>query len=199
MLLRGLFGGPASSGLVLTHLVLPVEPEAIWDRIVLFEETTGRPPWLLRLFMPHPVRTAGDKSRAGALVHCIYQGGDLVKRILALDPPYRIVFEVIEQRLGIEQCVVAQRGSYEIDRIGEGSAVILTTEYRTYLHPRWLWRRLETLVARKLHLHILYAMQKNIPERAQVTRLSMTGAAAPTAQAAQRSSSTPHEGPQIVI
>ena len=30
---------------------------------VLYEEVPGRPPFLLRTFLPHPVRTEGDKTR----------------------------------------------------------------------------------------------------------------------------------------
>ncbi|HTV05926.1 MAG TPA: hypothetical protein VME86_11210, partial [Acidobacteriaceae bacterium] len=108
----------------------------------------------------------GDKSRTGALVRCIYDGGDLVKRIVALEPPYRMVFDVLEQRLGIEGCVVAQKGSYEIDSNGEGSDVILTTQYWAFLHPRWLWRSIEHVVASQLHLHILNAMRGCETERA---------------------------------
>jgi hypothetical protein len=198
--LAWLFAGPASSELVSTHLSLSANAETVWERIVLFEEVTQRPPLLLRLFMPQPVRTDGDKRRAGALVRCIYEGGDLIKRIVAVEPPYRMVFELIEQRLGIEGCVAAQRGYYEIDRIGEGSDVILTTEYRAFLHPRWLWRPLEKWVARSLHLHILHVMRQSRPAGAPIIGISATsGAGGTSTQAGRRNQSTQPKEPPVAV
>jgi hypothetical protein len=165
-ILGGFFGGTAQSELVATHFHVSADPETTWNRISLYEEVTGRPPLLLRVFMPHPLRTEGGKMRAGDLVHCIYNGGDLVKRIITVEPPYRMVFDVLQQRLGIEGCVIAQEGSYEVDRMPDGSDVILTTQYRTFLHPRWLWQPLERMVARSMHLHILRGMERSVREKA---------------------------------
>src|SRR5579875_447033 len=80
-----------------------------------------------------------------------------------------MVFDVVEQRLGIEGCVIAQEGSYEVGRGPGGSDVILTTQYRTFLHPRWLWRPLERMVARSLHLHNLRAVENSNREEALPT------------------------------
>ena len=110
--------------------------------------------------MPKPMRTEGEKTQAGQIVHCVYDGGHLVKRIIAVEPPHRMAFDVLEQRLGIEGCVIAQEGAYEVNRVPGGSEVVLTTQYRTFLHPRWLWRPLERMVAKSLHLHILHAIQE---------------------------------------
>lgn len=195
-----LFGGAASNELISTHLSLPADPETVWGRIVLFEEVVGRPSLLLRLFMPHPVRTDGEKSRVGALVRCVYEGGDLVKRMIAVEPPYRMVFDVIEQRLGIEGCVVVQRGSYEIDRNGKGSDVILTTQYRAFLHPRRLWRPLEEMVGHRLHLHILHGMQEGGLRRAPVVRLStVSHATEASTQATEHSASTQRGVPPVAV
>jgi hypothetical protein len=84
-------------------------PEAVWKRLMFFEEVPGRPPWVLRLLLPDPVRSEGEKSGIGAVVQCTYAVGDLVKRITAVDPPFHLGFEVVEQRLGIEGCVLAPR------------------------------------------------------------------------------------------
>ncbi|HUY82496.1 MAG TPA: hypothetical protein VMU92_12300 [Acidobacteriaceae bacterium] len=158
--LSWLFGGVPRNEFVSTQVHVAADPAVVWQRIALYEEVTGRRPLLLRLVMPCPVRTEGEKRRVGELVRCVYDGGELRKRILALEPPYRMVFDVLEQRLGIESCVIAQAGSYEIDRVPGGSDVILTTQYRAFLHPRWLWRPPEKMVAKRLHLYILRAMQR---------------------------------------
>lgn len=159
VVLQWLFGGPARNEMVSTRITIPAVPAQVWSSMQLYEEVTGRPPLILRAFMPRPLCTDGRKDRAGELVRCVYDCGNLIKRIISIEPPYRMVFDVLEQRLGIEGCIVAQRGSYEIDRDPVGSSVILTTQYRAFLHPRWLWRNLERFAAHQLHLHILHGMQ----------------------------------------
>jgi hypothetical protein len=60
------------------------------------------------------VSTEGDKTKVGGLVHCIYEGGDLVKRITNLEPPVLMEFEVVEPHLGVGDCVATTDGSYAI-------------------------------------------------------------------------------------
>jgi len=139
--------------------------ETVWARFMFYEEVPGRPPLLLRMLLPHPVATKGDKGRVGALVQCVYKGGNLVKRITVVEPPRLVQFEVIEQHLGIERRVITLGGSCEIRRAGNGADVVLTTIYRGYLRPRWLWRNLERLLIGQLHRHILNGMRAAIAQK----------------------------------
>jgi hypothetical protein len=158
LLISWLFAQKAVSEAVATVVHFNASPETLWNHIMFYEELPGQPPFLLRAFLPHPVRTNGDKTRVGTTVRCEYNGGDLVKRITTVEPPHSLQFKVIEQRLGIEDCVMAVSGSYEINQGGDGSEVVLTTNYRAYLRPRWAWRPLEKLLIGQLHRHILDAM-----------------------------------------
>jgi hypothetical protein len=159
-----LFAGKPECEAVATRLHFPASPETIWDRILFYEEVPGRPPFLLRVLLPRPVRTEGDKTSVGATVQCTYHRGGLAKLITAVSPPRLVRFAVIEQRLGIEGCVIALSGSYEIRRRGRGAEIVLTTTYRAYLRPRWLWRRLEKLLVGQLHRHILDGMRAAAPQ-----------------------------------
>jgi hypothetical protein len=138
-------------------------PETVWNRILFYEEVPERPPLLLRALLPEPVRTEGGKTDAGATVRCHYRRGEVVKRITAVARPRLVEFEVIEQRLGIEGCVFALGGSYRIWQCGEGSDVELRTNYRAYLRPRRLWRRLEAHLVSQLHRHILGGIRAGVP------------------------------------
>ena len=151
------------SAAVTTRMHFEVSPERAWNLIVFYEEVPGNPPFPLRTFMPHPIRTEGNKERTGSRVRCIYASGSLVKRITEIQAPWLIEFEVIEQHLGIEGCVRAQGGSYEIDRSGDGVDIALTTRYWAYLHPRFLWRPLEKLITTQLHRHVLDGMRRTLP------------------------------------
>jgi hypothetical protein len=155
---------------VTTRRHFDASPEAIWNCIMFYEEIPVRPSLLLRIFLPTPVRTAGDKSELGAPIQCTYTTGHLVKRMTVIEPPHLVRFEVIEQHLGFERCAVTTNGSYEIFRDGEGADVALTTNYKTYLRPRWFWRHLEKFVASRLHRHILNGMRAAIAQPSRAAR-----------------------------
>ena len=127
----------------------------VWNKLMFYEEVPGVGPFLLRALLPQPLRTEGDKTSAGTAVRCIYRGGELVKRITAVEPPHLLEFDVVEQRLGIEDCIVTLGGSYQIHECGDASDVVLKTKYEAYLHPRSLWRPVEKALVSRLHRHIL--------------------------------------------
>jgi hypothetical protein len=154
-LVSGVFAGAATTEAVATRVHVPATPEAVWHCLVFYEEVSGRPPFLLRTLLPRPVRTEGAKTAVGSLVRCTYHGGELVKRITAVEPLRLLQFEVVEQRLGIEGCVETRGGAYLLSPCDDGTDVVLVTEYRAYLRPRALWRRLESLLVGELHGHVL--------------------------------------------
>ena len=173
------FTGRAVAQSVRTIIHFRAEAQAVWNRIVFYEEVRDRPPLLLRLFLPCPVRTEGNKILFGGKVRCIYQGGDLVKQITAVEPPHILKFKVTEQRLGIEQCMQALGGSYEIHRCRDGADVILTTDYLAYLYPRRVWYPLERLLATRLHRHILADIDSALPCATRATKPMAERADAP--------------------
>jgi hypothetical protein len=155
-----LFPRNDSAEVVATKVHFDVPPEAVWRGMVFYEEVPRRPTPLLRMFLPTPVRTRGEKTRLGALIECTYEGGYLEKRITAVEPARFVQFEILVQQLGIEECISMDGGSYEIRAEGTaGSEVVLSTLYRGHLRPRWLWRFLERFLAHGLHNHILDGMR----------------------------------------
>ncbi len=153
------FAGRAVEDSVVTQAHFPFSLESAWKRLMFYEEVPGRPPFPLNLFMPCPVRTEGEKSGPGARVQCFYNGGYLVKRITAVEPLQLVEFDVIEQNLGIERCVIALSGSYRIRPSANGVTIILTTHYQAFLHPRPVWHLVERVVANQLHGHVLQGMR----------------------------------------
>ncbi len=162
-LLSFLFARKPHDESVATRVHWNVGAETVWSRLLFYEEVPGKPPLLLRTLLPRPVRTEGGKTRPGETVHCIYHGGELLKRITAVEPPHLVHFEVIKQRLGIEGCVLTLGGSYELHPCGDGTDLALRTNYRAYLRPRCLWRRVEALLVSQLHGHILRGVRAGLP------------------------------------
>lgn len=179
-----LFPRNTASDAVATSVQFHATPELVWQRMLMYEEVSARPPLLLRLLLPHPVRTEGDKTRAGAAVRCTYTGGHLVKLIKVVRPPHLVQFEIIEQRLGIEGCITTLGGSYELQSRGDETQIVLTTRYLGHLRPRFLWRPLERLLARQLHRHILEGMRAALhhsgsPARPAIAEHSMMNSIPP--------------------
>jgi hypothetical protein len=144
---------------VTTTFRLDVPRELAWTGLRFYEDIPTRPSPLLRLILPTPVRSEGQKLQPGGVVRCTYEGGHLIKRVTLAEPPGFLRFEVLEQDLGIEHCISLAEGSYEIRDDGTGCQVLLTTAYRGHLRPRFLWRPVERALAHAVHLHILRGMR----------------------------------------
>jgi hypothetical protein len=135
-------------------------PEDVWRSMLFYEEVPRRPGSLLKLLLPLPVSTRGEKTRVGATIACNYENGYLEKEITGADAPGSLRFRVRLQRLGIEDSIVTTDGSYEIKPTADGgSRVALTTRYVGHLRPRWLWRPIERALAHRVHRHILEGMR----------------------------------------
>ncbi len=147
---------------VVTIMQLPAAPETVWRNMMFYEDVPGRPPWLLRTFLPRPLRSVGDKGRVGAEIHCEYVSGQLTKRMTTVEPPKLLRFAVVGQELGVEKRVVAVEGSYELVARGTGTEVRLTTWYRGLGRPRWFWRGLEVFFAHILHRYILGGLRARV-------------------------------------
>ena len=145
-----------------TGMVVDASPQEIWDGILFYEEVPGTAPWHLRLFLPAPVRTEGDKHRVGAMIRCTYEDAYLVKKITHLEPGRLMRFDVLEQGLGVEGSLTMGEGSYAIRPRADGCEVVLTTHYRGHVRPRWLARRIEHHLAHELHRYILRGMKQHI-------------------------------------
>jgi hypothetical protein len=159
MRIARLFPRNAAVDDVVTRAYIAAPPDEVWRRIMFFEEVPQRPSLLLRLLLPVPLRTSKSGLATGVTVQCSYSdGGRIMKRITAVEPPSVVRFDVVEQDLGIEPCLTTVAGTYRIRGTGKGSEVALTTAYRGHLRPRWLWRAPERWLAHELHRHILRGM-----------------------------------------
>jgi hypothetical protein len=157
-----LFPRNTTEEIVRTSVRLDASPDAVWRGMLFYEEVPRRPMPLLRVFLPAPVRTRGDKTRVGAVIECTYDGGYLEKVITEARPGHLVRFDVTVQRLGVEDCISMTGGSYDIRDEAGGSEVVLTTAYYGHLRPRWLWRPLERYLAHRLHRHILDGMREQL-------------------------------------
>lgn len=146
---------------VRTQLKVDATPQEAWNAIMFYEDVDHAPPWLLRLALPQPIRSVGDKSRVGGDVRCFYDKGYLAKRITRREEPRVLAFDVVEQRVQIEHDAALKSGSFEIEPTADGKAIIrLTTRYERKLAPRFAWEPIEQHVIHTLHGHVLEGMRR---------------------------------------
>lgn len=150
---------------VRTRLHVKATQRQAWNAIMFYEEVQHDPPWLLRLCLPQPQGSAGDKQRVGQIVRCQYDRGYLVKRISRRKKERLLAFEVVDQRLHFERDVTLLDGSFEIRPATDHTAQIsVTTRYQRHLYPRWLWEPVEREIIHTLHEHVLEGMRREAEE-----------------------------------
>lgn len=151
---------------VATPMTFAASSVRVWDRLMFYEQLDERPPLHLRLLLPVPIRTIGDKTHVGDEARCLYEGGHLIKRITAVDPGRLYAFDVIEQALRVGGGMKLVAGEYRIDDGPSGSTVMtLSTCYSSARRPRWLWRPIEAAVCHSFHRHILRAIRRSVESR----------------------------------
>jgi len=147
---------------VVTATLCHASPEAVWRGIMYYEQIPDRPPLLLRLLLPVPIRTVGEKSTVGDEALCEYVGGHLRKRVTEVEPARFYRFAVVEQALGVHGTRL-MGGTYRIETRDDGrTELALETRYTGGRRPRWLWKPIEAAVCHAFHRHILRAMVRAI-------------------------------------
>ncbi len=151
---------------IATPMTFAATADQVWDRLMFYEQLDGRPPFHLRLLLPVPIRTIGDKSHVGDEARCVYEGGHLIKRITQIDRGRIYAFEVVEQALEVGGGMKLLGGEYRLDEITPGTTeVTLSTRYTSTKRPRWLWRPIEAAVCHSFHRHILRTMRRDVESR----------------------------------
>jgi hypothetical protein len=156
-------GAPQAAISVVTRAIFIASPEAVWKALMFYEQIDQRPPLLLRLLLPIPLRTEGRKSQVGDEVKCQYLTGHLLKRVTGISPGVNYEFEVVEQTLKLGRGIKLVRGSYALRSLAHcRTEVALMTQYSSRNRPRWLCRRIEAAVCHCFHRHILSAMRSDL-------------------------------------
>jgi len=170
----------ASPVSVTTAARVRASAEEAWNSLMFYEEISGRPPLVVRLLLPEPLRTEGRAAAAGDETRCLYRGGHLVKRTTSVDRARRYCFQVVEQELSIGRGIRLVGGSYELEALSDGTTRLkIETRYVSPRRPRWLWKPIEAAVCHAFHRHILRAMRRAMESRAATPAATARGPALP--------------------
>jgi hypothetical protein len=147
---------------IVTYQDFLLPAAAVWSALMLYEEITERPPWLLRWLLPVPLSTCGRKFEVGNTLYCRYSGGYLCKLITNIVDERSYAFHVTEQHLSLRG-IILLGGDYAISQLSTSrTRVALTTRYSSRNQPRWLCRWFEGIVCHSFHRHILKAMRNKL-------------------------------------
>ena len=76
----------------------------------------------------------GDKTRVGNIVRCLYDRGEVVKRITEVERDAALAFDVLEHDIHIEGDVILLDGAFRLERDRGGRTRLeLSTRYRAKL------------------------------------------------------------------
>ncbi|MFW2387956.1 MAG: hypothetical protein ACN4G0_06450 [Polyangiales bacterium] len=148
---------------VVTSMIFAAPPDRVWKGLVFYEELGGRPPLHLRLLLPVPVRNVGKVSDVGDEATCLYEGGNLLKRITRIEQGDLYEFEVAEQNLSVGGGMRLSGGRYKLRGLSDGQTeVSVETRYLSSKWPRWFWKPLEKMVCHWFHRYLLGTMRRQI-------------------------------------
>lgn len=151
---------------VVTRVLLAASPAEIWNALTFYEEISRPPPLHLRLLLPVPRRVVGRVHKVGDELTCLYEGGDLLKRITRIERGDSYEFEVVEQALSFGGDIRLSGGRFVLRELPDGHTELsVETRYRSSRSPRWFWKRLERLVCHSFHRHLLGSMRSKIESR----------------------------------
>jgi hypothetical protein len=146
---------------IVTQMVFSVSRERAWESLLFYEEINERPPLHLRLLLPVPIRTEGDKSRVGGEAKCLYGGGYLLKRTTRIDEGELYEFEIAEQKLAVGGTIRLFGGRYMLREVAPGrTEVSVETRYTSTKWPRWFWQPLERFVCHLFHRFLLRTIRR---------------------------------------
>lgn len=162
----------------MTGMRFSASPGEVWEGLMSYEEIPRRPPLLLRLLLPEPMRAEGRRAAIGDETRCVYDRGHLLKRVTRIDLRRQYSFSVVEQELSISGGIRLTGGSYVLLELPDGSTRLeLETRCVGFARPRWLWRPIEAAVCHAFHRHILGAMRRDVESGESRNRLARKGEA----------------------
>ena len=146
---------------IVTRATFAASRAKTWQSLLFYEEVKERPPLHLRLLLPIPIRTEGDKKRIGGEAMCLYEGGHLLKRTTRIVEGELYEFEVAEQALAVGGSMRLSGGRYTLTEITpDRTEVAVVTRYTSTKWPRWFWRPIERFVCHTFHRFLLRSMRR---------------------------------------
>ena len=159
--LREAAAATAQPATIVTSMTFGASRQHTWNSLLFYEEVQERPPLHLRLLLPVPIRTEGDKKRVGGEAMCLYERGHLIKRATRIVDGELYEFEVAEQALAVGGSMRLSGGRYVLRDAGPGlTEVSVETRYTSTKWPRWFWRPLEKIVCHMFHRFLLRSIRR---------------------------------------
>ncbi len=150
---------------ITTSLILPYEPEVLFDGVKSMKKLDGKKPFLMKFGLPTPVKCELDANKVGALRHCIFENGEITAQLTKYEKGEILEMDVIDYTLTGRHWFEFIDAKYLFEKVDLSSTRITrTSSYKSTLKPRWYWYPLEKLGINQEHEFVLNSLKKNIEE-----------------------------------
>jgi hypothetical protein len=110
--------------------------------------------------LPRPLPATASMRAEGDETILRYQDGHYAKRVSKVEPNHHYKFDVIDQRLASDRGVTLLSGAYTLRELAaKQTDLAITTRYTSRIGPRWIAEPIESFLCRRLHKHLLDAIQ----------------------------------------
>jgi hypothetical protein len=154
---------------VVTTVDVGAPPEAVWRRVVQFDEIDEQPEWFFRAGIAYPIRATIAGTGVGALRRCGFSTGAFIEPITVWDAPRRLAFNVVAQppplrELSIYSKVYAphldgyfrsSRGEFTLTPTPTGTRLAGHTWYSVDFYPQGYWRWMSETLLHRIHRRVL--------------------------------------------
>lgn len=135
-----------------------------WKAVRFYEETTKKPPLILRIILPIPKRVVGDHSIEGGISKCEYSDGAfIVKEVTSLVKPSKLEFIVVENSYHFDRLIRLCGGKILlIEETSNKTKIIMTTYYENTSFLNSLLEPFIKLIIRSLHKFVIQEINYSI-------------------------------------
>ena len=172
---------------VRTSLIVNVEPEKVWPKLVTFSELKPPQEFLFQTGIAYPIRAEIDGAGVGAIRHCVFSTGEFVEPIRVWDEPRLLKFAVSAQPRvmnewspysdlhppHLENYLLSREGQFLLTPIPGGRTLLEgTTWYQNRFWPAAYWHLWSDYIIHRIHMRVLVhikqlAENNNTPQKAE--------------------------------
>lgn len=154
---------------VTTSVVVNAPPERVWGTVIEFPPIPEPTDWMLRTGIAYPTHATLEEHEGKLIRYCHFDTGPFVEPITAIEPPFRLAFDVASQPPPMAHLAFADKpgpqlepyfrsrnGEFALEALPDGRTRLTgTTWYTLGLWPQKYWLLWSDEIVHRVHRRVL--------------------------------------------